>query len=101
MRNRKFRTASYYGKGRGMSINALEAYDNGIMPVSKWNKKLGLKSDELKSILDYDSWHHTGKYAMKTDFYRLPEKQVLEQRAKNLISKRRKKFWDFVEKLAA
>lgn len=79
-----------------MSLRAMDAYRVGVMPASKWSTKLGIKAEEVRNLLDYDSHHHTGKYAMYTAFYRLPEKSELAERATGIISERKKKFWDYL-----
>lgn len=86
--------------GTSMSVRAVEAYDNGYMPLSKWTKKAILEEiaslygeevvNHVKSwskdflaetFLEYKEWHHTGKYAIETDFYgikdELDEKEIL------------------------
>lgn len=72
--------------GQRMSVRAQEAYDQGEMPFSKWTKaailetlndaKIDVKTIKKYSVqtlrdyfLYYSSWHHTGKYFSKTDFY--------------------------------
>ena len=89
----------------GMSCRAVEAYDYGAMPKSKWTKSAlvsGIVSEIFgnqiepeickalnahsvdflkKNFLEYDSWHHTGKFYNRTDFYRvaaLEESEALE-----------------------
>lgn len=79
-----FNSANSGYDGYSMSNRAREAYDKGEKPYSKWTKediidslpeeyreefnKLPLK--DLKSIFLYvSSWHHTGKYFNKTDFW--------------------------------
>lgn len=89
----------------GMSNRAVEAYDYGAMPKSKWSKSAlvsGIVSEIFgdriapevqkalnahsinflrKNFLEYDSWHHTGKYYNHTDFFRiaaLGEAEALE-----------------------
>ncbi len=78
--------------GWSMSNNAVDAYENGEMPLSKWNKAAILDAIEyedleLKCSLDkistlplailkstflkYTSWHHTSKFYNCTDFYSL------------------------------
>ena len=96
MRNRRLRTATYYRQGRGMSFRAAQAYNDGAMPATKWSAKLGITTDEVRTLLDFDSHHHTGKYAMYTAFYSLPEKNELAERAKEIISDRKKKFWNYL-----
>lgn len=75
--------------GYSMSNNAVDAYDNGEMPLSKWtktailNELVELDADseiielakkmtvkQLKDIFLYkSSWHHTSKMYNRTDFY--------------------------------
>ena len=78
--------AGYYGFS--MSNNAVEAYKNGEMPLSKWTKKAILEEAEkydlqcsleklkriplavLRDKLLYESsWHHTSKFYNETNFY--------------------------------
>lgn len=80
--------------GYSMSINAVSAYNDGEMPLSKWTKseiistiedavvvgsvRLKCSIDKLKSVpvkllkdicLYNSSWHHTSKHYNVTDFY--------------------------------
>ena len=96
MRNRRLKTATYYRRGRGMSLRAAQAYNEGAMPASKWSAKLGIRIEEVRILLERDSCHHTGKYAMLTDFYKVSDKKKLAERAKDIVSERKKKFWDFL-----
>lgn len=81
--------------GKKMSNNAVKAYENGEMPISKWTKEKVIASIEneiqdglvlrcsmarlkklplglLKQLcLCKTSWHHTGSYFRRTDFYSL------------------------------
>lgn len=74
--------------GSSMSVRASLAYDAGEMPLSKWTKEemLAALPDALASqlakhtartlrdnVLECAGWHHTGKYANKTDFYRVKD----------------------------
>lgn len=67
-----------------MSNNAINAYDNDEMPLSKWNKKnilfgaslytdLNLNKLTVKELkeefLKYSSYHHTSKMYNVTNFY--------------------------------
>lgn len=87
--------------GWSMSKRAQEAYDEGEMPLSKWNKsvlidvihkykdynelnfniellkKLTLKTLKNK-FLTYSSWHHTSKFCNCTDFYKIYEDAIDE-----------------------
>ena len=85
--------------GRSMSNRAVEAYENGEAPYSKWTKgKLvesikeyaddnnidiassgieRLTAQELKdNFLSYSSWHHTGPLYNVTNFYSLNQESV-------------------------
>ena len=82
--------------GFSMSNNAVAAYESGEKPLSKWTKAEILSAVEeinpqaveyLKPInaatlrehlLSNSSWHHTGYYYNKTDFYALDEDVVSE-----------------------
>jgi hypothetical protein len=73
--------------GYSMSNRAVEAYEDGEMPLSKWSKQLiidevveydhftkeDLKKYTKKVLTEYflerSSWHHTGKFCNETDFY--------------------------------
>ena len=73
--------AGYYNYS--MSNNAVWAYENGEMPLSKWTKAAileacGDKAEMLKPLtvaelraefLINSSWHHTSKHYNCTDFY--------------------------------
>ena len=86
--------AGYYGYS--MSNNAVDAYENGEMPISKWNKsaimeeiRKNVKEGELslqcsmgrleklpvKALKEHclycSSEHHTSKYYNMTEFYSL------------------------------
>lgn len=91
--------AGYYGYS--MSNNAMDAYDAGLKPLSKWRKSDILKAvkewaDEndynftleklekvkvsvLKDELLFSSeWHHTSSHFNQTDFYELNECKLEE-----------------------
>ena len=77
--------------GRKMSENAVIAYSNGEMPLSKWSKEeilsslpseIAEKCDKIRldALRDYflknSSWHHTSKCFNKTDFYTIDDDVV-------------------------
>jgi len=82
--------------GYSMSNNAVDAYENGEKPKSKWTKQDILSAvseinpdivDDLKKIslpllkdklLYNSSWHHTSNYYNKTEFYSVDEDVVVE-----------------------
>ena len=90
------RSAGYHGYS--MSNNAVDAYENGEMPLSKWTKKailaelqeLGVSNDiiqaanklslaDLKDLFLYKaSWHHTSKMYNRTNFYAVNPDVTLE-----------------------
>lgn len=76
--------------GQSMSVRARAAYNAGEQPKSYWTKEAIISevtsiSDKfteeqlnkyLKHTLEvfflkFSSWHHTGKYACETDFYKI------------------------------
>lgn len=77
--------------GQSMSVRAQEAYDDGKKPFNKWTKSdiideikdnydltkeevdilKKYKLNELKGLLSYSEWHHTGKYYNETEFWEL------------------------------
>ena len=81
-----------------MSRRALEAYENGEKPKSKWTKKAIIaairqacdesdlaydpgvekmrRDDLFEKFLYNSSWHHTSKFFNETDFYALDEDEV-------------------------
>lgn len=80
-------------RGFSMSNNAAACYDLGMMPRSKWTRAAilervravdpikaeqfkGLKLHQLRALLAYDSYHHTGLYFNSTDFYRLDDDAI-------------------------
>lgn len=80
--------------GYSMSKRAKSAYEDGEMPLSKWNKdivqeliaeELGVDFADVKLLKPYkeylslSSWHHTGKFYNKTDFYKVDLDMLKEQ----------------------
>lgn len=72
--------------GYSMSNNAIDAYENGIKPISKWNSKdakefgalinANVKLKDLKTFLmrcGEKGYHHTSKYYNAITFYSLAE----------------------------
>lgn len=102
--------AGYYNYS--MSNNAVEAYENGEMPRSKWTKKEILNtiyndcdieetkyellqkmtvSELVDHFLYLSSWHHTSKYYNHTSFYAIDTEAVEEitpEEIKKIISSR-------------
>lgn len=80
-------------KDWSMSNNAVDAYSDGEMPLSKWTKSEMLAAfeavrddidfskltvSELRLFLRRSSWHHTSKHFNKTDFYCVDEERLEE-----------------------
>lgn len=76
-----------YADDFSMSNNAIDAYDRGLRPRSKWSKadildalsaeaRTYLKLDEYpleflrEYFLEVEEWHHTSKHYNRTDFCR-------------------------------
>lgn len=95
-----------------MSNNAVEAYNNGEMPLSKWNKSeiinaiseireenidlfKKLTTKTLKDcFLKKSSWHHTSYKFNETDFYSINEEKVEDislEELQNLVGYERSK----------
>lgn len=92
-------------KGFSMSNRAVEAYDNGEKPLSKWTKKEiiekltneysvyfsinVLKRAPVKVVKDLvlvkTSWHHTSNWYNETDFYSIDEEQLSELTNEKII----------------
>lgn len=85
-----------------MSNNAIDAYRNGEMPLSKWTKGIILEKLEIrdynvemfkkltvaqlkKYFLRYSSWHHTSSRYNCTDFYSMDWDTVEEFAKGDLI----------------
>lgn len=83
-----------YDWSRGMSNNAVAAYEDGEKPMSKWTnaaineaidndsgaspevaERLKALPKETKQamLLEYASWHHTGKYYNRTRFFSIKD----------------------------
>lgn len=111
--------------GYSMSNNAVAAYADGEMPLSKWTKTAILDAifenceiaeekenllrkmtaKELKdAFLKLSSWHHTSKFYNCTNFYNL-DFEVIEEisikEIKNIISNRQKKARRSAEEIEA
>lgn len=100
--------------GWSMSNNAVDAYDNGEMPLSKWTKSeilynleeyidnndcsfsldiiSKLTAREMKDyLLTRSSWHHTSLMFNKTVFYKLDEdylEELTDESIQNIIDSR-------------
>lgn len=88
--------------GYSMSNRAVDAYEDGEMPLSKWTKKMIISEvvehehfteEELKKypknvLAEYflfeSSWHHTSKFCNATDFYSIDEDIAKEGFVKEL-----------------
>jgi hypothetical protein len=76
------RVASYIRRGHTVSRRAGIAKKNNIHPMTYWMKELSIDKETLKKLLMYEGIHHTGLYAKRTKFYRLPNlKNEIEREA--------------------
>lgn len=96
--------ATYLRHNRGMSINAINSYEAGEKPASKWAKELGITTEQVRFLLVETGWHHTGKFANQTNFFRLPEDEdeltlLMELAGDDYIPFSKKKFWKKIEEL--
>lgn len=95
-----------YADDYSMSNNAVAAYERGLRPRSKWNKRdildtlpanqratLHLDSYPFaflrEHFLSWEEWHHTSKQYNQTDFYlpRIPEWIKTTEDVDNLYQK--------------
>lgn len=98
--------AGYFGYS--MSNNAVDAYENGEKPLSRWSKAdiirevefqreedgllpysfnlNNLTKNELSDIfLCYSSWHHISKVYNVTNFYRVDIDNVTEETLRSVL----------------
>lgn len=61
--------ATYFRHGRGHSINALNAHDQGRFPATHAARILGISAKLLREVAEPSEWHHVGKYATRCDYY--------------------------------
>jgi hypothetical protein len=66
------KVASYFRRGFTMSRNARISHKKNEHPITQWIKILGIDKETIKKMLVYVGIHHTGLYAKRTQFYRLP-----------------------------
>lgn len=88
-----------------MSNNAVDAYESGEMPRSKWTKgeileRCGEKQDMIKkltveemrnALLYMSSWHHTSCKYNRTEFYSFDDDalaEMTEEKIAEIIGKR-------------
>ena len=84
--------------GSSMSVRAVEAYEQGEMPISRWTKTAIIqavkdycfdfdlaynpdiekktKAELAKEFLEYKSWHHSSRTAREVEFFGLNEDAV-------------------------
>ena len=67
------RVAQYIHRGFTMSRRAYISKKNNEHPVTHWIKVLGLDKKTIQKMLVNIGIHHTGMYARRTLFYRLPK----------------------------
>ena len=102
--------------GYSMSNNAVDAYNNGEMPLSKWTKAAILEAvhtavDDGEAVINFDldllkkvkvaelkefllyksSWHHTSSRYNRTDFYSLDVDRLEELMTEDVLKMSEKK----------
>jgi hypothetical protein len=95
------RVCSYFRRGFTMSRRAYISHKKNEHPITHWVKILALDKELIKKMLIYVGIHHTGMYARRTRFYRLPnlkdEKEFRRfYRTFHTIPKTKKKFIDYM-----
>jgi len=76
------RVARYIRRGHGISHRARIAKDNDAHPMTHWIKEFAIDKETLKKLLIHVGKHQTGLYAMRTDFYRMPDLKNEEEAKK-------------------
>lgn len=89
--------ASYIRRGRGKSLRAIYAEEEGRYPKTHAAKALGLSLATFNRAIEEGAistkeWHHTGKYANRTDYWDTREVAIplvvwLKKQAKAIPSK--------------
>lgn len=69
----RFRAASYIRRGFTMSRRARISHRSNEHPISHWISEFAIDKETIKKMLIYVGIHHTGLYAKRTKFYRLPK----------------------------
>ena len=105
--------------GSSMSVRAVEAYEQGEMPISRWTKTAIIqavkgycfdfdlaydpdiekktKAELTKEFLEYKSWHHSSRTAREVEFFGLNEDAVcrsFEQMSEEQIIERDRQMAD-------
>jgi hypothetical protein len=91
------RVARYIRRGHGISHRARIAKDNDAHPMTHWVKEFAIDKETLKKLLVFVGKHQTGLYAMRTEFYRMPDLKIEEEAKKffyvyNNVDPAKKKF---------
>ncbi len=68
----KPKVANYFRRGFTMSRRARISHKNKEHPITHWIKILAIDKETIKKMLICIGVHHTGMYAQRTQFYRLP-----------------------------
>lgn len=95
------KVASYARHGFTMSRRARISHRNHEHPITFWIKEFNLDKEMIKRMLIYVGIHHTGLYAKRTKFFRLPKlNDEKELRRFNIefqkVSPGKKKFINFI-----
>lgn len=97
MRNLRLKTATYYRRGRGISLRVLQTIREGAIQEHRLSEKIGINVDEFRKITGFDSIHLTGKYAILKIFTKSRGNNYSTKKQEKLINENKKKFWGFSE----
>ena len=97
----KPRVANYFRRGFTMSRRARISHKNNEHPITYWIKILAIDKETILKMLVCIGVHHTGLYAQRTLFYRLPrlqnEKELMRfYKEYHSIPASKKKFIKFI-----
>jgi hypothetical protein len=97
----KPRVAKYFRRGFTMSRRARISHRNNEHPITHWMKMLALDKKTILKMLVCIGVHHTGMYAQRTVFYRLPKFNKEEEMKRffkvyNSIPATKRKFIEYM-----
>ena len=96
-----YRVAKYFRRGFTMSRRAYISHKKNEHPLTHWMKEFNLDKETTSKLLVFAGHHHTGKYAQRTKFYRLPDLTNEKERIRffrtyHSIPSSRKKFFKYM-----
>lgn len=84
-----------------MSRRAYISHKKNEHPITHWMKEFNLDKETVMKLLVFAGHHHTGKYAQRTKFYRLPDLKNERERKNffrvcNSIPATKRKFFRYM-----